>query len=397
MTITRAAYLLAITCLGLRGQTMQTFKTGVWAGLTGISQNLPAFTATTFQIDAAGEKAAFVFQVPKTGTLDKVEFRIGAVTIDGSSVLRVSFQDLNDTDGNPDGTQDQYRDIAAGSVSANSWITPGLMTSDGTDTGTKRNVTAGQFMAFVVEYQTFAGTNAVQITGFMRSTFGGMPHGLLYTTSWSEISSNASPVMALRYDDGSYEAPLGTFPISNFTEVAFNSNSTPDERGLYFQVPFPTRLKGGFFAVDLAGAGRAFDILLYQQGNDTPLATLSVDGDLLFGWGADRGSLFLFPNPVPLSKDTYYRLVVRPTATGFNAGLQEFDVASAVIMNAMEGGQNWHYTARTDGATTGGTLNDGWTQTTTKRPFISPLFDQFHDGIGGSSGGGGACSSTFVQ
>lgn len=114
-------------------------------------------------IDAAGEKVAIVFRAPKTGTLDRAEFKLDAVTQAPVSGLRVSFQDVGAADGNPDGTQDQFRTVPQGSISAGAWVVPGLMTSDGTDGGTKRSVTKGDLIAFVVEFDSFAAGDSLEV------------------------------------------------------------------------------------------------------------------------------------------------------------------------------------------------------------------------------------------
>lgn len=360
---------------------MQVFRGGLWGGMPGFMNNNPAF-ANTLLMDSASEKVCVRFQVPKTGTLDKVEFRTNSVTFGGGSALRVSFQDLA-VDGNPDGAQDQYRDVTG--LTANTWIVPGLMTHTGEDGGNKRPVTQGQFLSVVFEYQTFTASDSIQIASINKLTYASPPQPKLFTgISWTEPSVNLMPVMALKYSDGSYENVPGCVACSALNSVSFNSASPPDERGLYFQTPFPTRIRGAFMWVDPAASGRDFDILLYAQGNNTPLATLNVDSDAVGNFNNLRGGMYLFPSSVSLSANTNYRLTVRPSTVN-SITLQEFDVASAAIMDTFEGGQNWHHTSRTDGATTGGTLNDGWTQTTTKRPWISPLFDQFDDGVGGGS------------
>jgi len=358
--------------------SLATFKGGLVAPFP-LFGTVPAFI-TSLLIDATAEKVEFVFQVPRTGTLDKVEFRTGAVTFPASTVLRVSFQDLA-AGGDADGTQDQYRDIT--SLSANTWTVPGLMTSDGTDTGSKRSVTEGQFLSVVWEYSTFQATASIIISALGKPAAFGLPYVKLNTGSWTNVASTA-PILALKYDDGTYEYVQGVFPVSALNAVSFASNSTPDERGLYFQVPFPCRIRGAIVENDAAAAGRDFDLVLYQQGNNTPLATLSVDGDYLGSITLARGNQLIFASRVTLAANTNYRLVVKPTTTS-NVQLYDFDVNAAGIMDCFDFGQLWHYTTRTDGATTGGTLSDGWTQTTTKRPLITPIFDQFDDGV--STGG----------
>jgi len=130
-----------------------------------INSMTPGFSSTLV-IDATGEQAAQLGQVwfpARTGskTINKVHFRFGAVTKAGGSGLQVSLQDVSLTAGppaQPDGVVDQYRAIANGEATfaANTWYTSGLLTSDGTDTGTKRTVNFGDLVACVLEYDVKA-------------------------------------------------------------------------------------------------------------------------------------------------------------------------------------------------------------------------------------------------
>jgi hypothetical protein len=328
----------------------------------------PAF-ATAGTIDANTEKHAFVFQVPKTGTLDKAEFRLGAVTFGGSSALRVSFQDVSATDGNPDGTQDQYRDMT--SLSANAWNAPGLMTADGTDGGAKRSVTKGDILSLVMEYQTFTAADSIIFSGISTGSVIesplNFPYCDLFTASWAK--THMLPTFALKYDDGAYHAPPCCMPISALNSTAFASNSTPDERGLLFQLPFPASLEGIYFRSDLDNDG---ELVIYNSAHSAQ-RTVSLDKDIRSSAG---GQWFtrIFSSPLDLSANTDYRAVIKPTTT---SNLSTYDWDSAVSLANYIGGSTWQYTERTDAG--------AWTDTATKRPWMGLILSGFDGG-----GGGGA-------
>ena len=352
---------------------LQTIPGGLWIPrLSQASNNQPAYSNNRV-IDASAEKFAFVFRVPKTGTLDKFEFKLGAVTFNAASVLRCSFQDVSLTDGNPDGTQDQFRDMT--SLSANAWNVPGLITSDGSDTGTKRSVTAGDLLSVVFEFQTFTAADSVVIQTINVSGItspSGQSYSDLFTASWAKTDANG-PVFALKYNDGSYEFIANVIPCSTLNNVTFNNASTPDEQGLIFSLPFPVTVTGVWLRVN---ASADFDIVLYDSDGSTALATVSVDSDV---WAvAASTNAFLRFSPQDLTKDTNYRVVVKPGAS--NVVVHNFEVASAAIMDAVEGGQNWHYTQRTDAG--------AWTETTTKRPWMGLLVSAFDDGVSVGGAGG---------
>ena len=109
-----------------------------WPPILTCNNVAPAYSSGT--LNASADKYAFIVQCPKAGTLDTFEWRTGAVTNNPDNGIRCSFQTVDATTGYPDGVQDQYRDIT-GTISANTWQVPGLITSDGTDVGTKRTAT----------------------------------------------------------------------------------------------------------------------------------------------------------------------------------------------------------------------------------------------------------------
>lgn len=327
--------------------------------------------SSTLIMDATAEKVAFIFQCPKSGTLDKVEFRCGAVTFNAASVLRVSFQNLSS--GDPDGTQDQYRDMTT--LSANAWNVPGLMTSDGTNTGTKRSVTKGDIIAVVFEFQTFTALDSVIISACAATGtawFANTIYTDLYTASWAKQASIIA-IMALKYDDGLYEPVVGGVPILAFNNVLFNSGSTPDERGLIFQVPYPCRVTGFAIKVETDAAA---DVVLYDSNGTSVLATASLDSTIRQGVNGTN-TFGLFPASATLLANTAYRLVVKPTTVS-DVRLYDYDATSAAVLGGFDAGANCHYTSR---------VNAGaWTEVTTKRPAIAFIVSAADDALSLPSG-----------
>jgi hypothetical protein len=334
-------------------------------------------TLASFLLDASSEKFAMIFPVPRTGTLNKFEFRLGTVTQAPGNGLKCSFQDISASNGDPDGAIDQYRVVTTG-LSSNTWVTPGLITSDGTDTGTKRSVTRGDLLAAVIEFESFTAGDSLNISALdLVATGSGLyelrPYCDHFTASWSKQWKGA--VIALQYSDLSYEF-LATpwYPISALNAQSYANNSTPDERGLYFRFPFPVKL-GGCWLRCIAGAGDA-DVVLYDSDGSTALATVSIDKDQV-GFTNGRSIFVRFPSDVQLSANTNYRLTFKPTSA-VAVSLYDFEVVDASYMDAVEGGSSWYYTERTDAGS--------WTETTTKRPWIGLLVTACDDGAGGGGG-----------
>lgn len=324
-------------------------------------------------LDAAGEKAVWVFRAPKTGTLERIGFRLNVVTT--AEDLKVSFQNVDPATGFPDGAIDQYRIIPSASVISNTWVDTGIITDTGADGGTKRSVTIGDPVAVVIEFNSAVGNlnismKSVDAAGewFLNSAYC-----LLYTGSWA-LQSAFAPQTVIKYDDGSYPYLPSILPTMTTTVVNLGSTSDPDEIGAYFQLPFPCAVSQAGACGDFDGD---FDLVLYDSDGSTPLGTISVDKDIR-GVTGSSGGVYPFATPITLTKATNYRIVVKPT-TATTIALRYITVNSAAFMEHLDGGIAFYWTQRTNGG--------GWSQDTTKRPWIFLVISALDDGVGGGGAG----------
>lgn len=339
-----------------------TFKAGI------VFPNVPRFATRTavylnLLVDASGKKAAAVIYAPKSGTVAKIGWRTGTVTASTSTDVRLETVDT--TSGDPSGTLwATNTNGTEATVASNTWYATTLTAG--------ASVTKGDLLAVVIapsgtpNYNVSTGDSG----GGLSINF---PYVDLYTTSWAKTS--VAPVVALEYNDGSYEPIPGTLPASNYSSPAFNSGSTPDEKGLHFKFAFPVRVTG-FCAAFEQDTDTTFK--LYDSDGATVLASVSVDSNAR---AAVSHSFFChyFTTTHTLAKDTFYRLTAVPSSTT-NCTMAEITVASVAAMDAWEGGQNLHMTERTDGG--------AWSQTTTKRPLISLVIDGLDNGAGSGAGSG---------
>lgn len=317
-------------------------------------------------IDATAEKVAIVFQVPKTGTLDQFEFRLGTVGVAPVNGLKCSFQDVSLTTGDPDGTIDQFRTVTAG-LTSNAWVVPGLITSDGTDTGTKRSVTRGDYLACVIEFASFIAAESLNIAAWGNRTSAGQDQSATFvdhfTAAWAKLNSTA-PLIALKYNDGSY-GYIGTdvYPFHSALVLSNpGSNTTPDEMGFIFTPTVTMGIGGISFWGQLSG-DCAF--VLYDTDGSTVLATVTLDKEVRTA-GSIRQIAAIFPAVATVVGGSTYRAVLKPTTTSTIA-MYDFTVSVAAHLDAHEGGQNYHWTQRTDAG--------AWSQTTTRRPVMSLLIE----------------------
>jgi uncharacterized protein YaaQ len=322
-------------------------------------------------LDASGEKLAAVFRVPKTGTLGKVRFRTATVTT--GDTMKVSFQDVDMATGNPDETADQYRTVSVGNADDNTWISTGLITDDGTDTGGKRSVTRGDLLAIVIEFDSYVAGNMNIVNTFSVLDYGNSAYTALKTGGTWVKSGNTVGCFELEYDDGSMAYADTLMPgVGGAGTVA--SNTTPDEVALYFQFPVGVTVGGAYVFMDLDAAA---DIVLYDTDGTTALATVSLDSDVRAGT-ASTGTMIVFPSEIDLTANAYYRLAIKPTTTTA-VSYRIADTRAAASLDMFDLGQNAYWSQRTDAG--------AWSETTTRRPRMSLLVTKVHDGSGGSTSG----------
>jgi hypothetical protein len=321
-------------------------------------------------IDASGEKIGCVFRAPKTGTLGKVRFFTGTVTT--GDTLKVSFQDVDMATGNPDETADQYRTIVVANSDDNAWLTTGLITTDGTDTGGKRSVTRGDLLAIVIEYDSYvAGNMNVQNTTAILD-YGNGAYTCLKTGGTWVKTTNTIGCFELEYDDGTLAYTDTLLPgAGSATTIA--SNTTPDEAALYFRFPVGVTVGGAYVFLDLDAAT---DVVLYDTDGTTALATVSLDSDVRAGLTAN-GTMVVFPTEIDLTANLWYFLSIKPTTTTA-VGYRRMTVRATASMDMFDLGQNAYLATRTDAGV--------WGTTTTIRPRASLLVTKIHDGAGGGGG-----------
>lgn len=345
-------------------------------------QDLPIQSGTAIpqtsglQINASGEKAAFLLDPPKTGEVDWFEFLLTAVAQAPANGLRLSWQAPDGTTGDPDGVVDYFRDITSG-ISVGWMNPPGPITSDGTNGGFKKSLTRGVPVFAVVAFTSFSAGDDVSIgqgsTSFNQNAY---PYNDLFTTSWTKQNNYA--IIAIKYADGSYPVILGAYPIQQYNALSLSSSTTPDEIGILFNYPFKTRIGGFGFRGTLSANT---DVVLYDASG-AALKTRSLDSDLdATGTPAFRHYTALFSGDQDIDANTNYRLVLKPTTTTA-ISLYEIQIASSSLMTALPGGSGWQRTDRTDGGT--------FSETNTKRPLIWPIES------GGEEGSAGVGTSSFT-
>lgn len=336
---------------------------------------------SNYLMNATGQKVASVFRVPATGTLHHVEFFLGTVTVGGT--LKISFQDVDIATGNPDGVVDQFRTMVVLDTYDNAWAISSIMTDTGLDGGTPRSVTKGAMLSAVIEFNTFGGTESLNIQALrIASVTQGI--GNQYTATYSGAAWTKQTLtgcfFALVYSDGSVY-PMRCAPITNSITLtaAISQSTSPDEAGNLIQVPFACKVDGLYIAMDL---DQDCEVVLYD--GVTVLATVAVDKDIR---PLSTGVVYYLPiAEITLTAGSSYRIVLKPsTVTSIN--LYRVSVTTATLRNQWPGGQFMQWTQRTDAG--------AWTEIATTMAFCGFCISQLSDTV--IAGGSGGVSRTRVQ
>jgi hypothetical protein len=325
----------------------------------------PAFT-TAITIDAVGERAAAIFHAPATGSIEKIAYRVATHTTTGNADIRLETVDLST--GNPSGTLWAANTNATQSINAsNTWFTTTLTSA--------ASVNAGDLLAVVIESPA-ASTLNTQITTIANSTMGQkvFPHYASFAAAaWTKTAG--SLVCTVEYSGGVYYPISGVYPYTAIAGTTYASNSTPDERGNTFILPYRCRACGAYVQADIDAAA---DVVLYDTDGTTALATVSIDTDVRSNVGP--GLFWVqFPSAVTLEANSTYRLALKPTTTT-GIGVYHLTVASAAIFTgAITPGGTIQLTTRTDAG--------AWSETAEAQMAIGLEIDQID--IGAPIGPGG--------
>lgn len=365
-------------------QSTQTITPPIIIGPQLIRDN----TASTTTLDATGEYVAAVLPAPSTCTIDRIHYYATTVTANGDG-LRVRIETVSATDGNPTGTLfGSGSEVTVTTTTANSW--------NRSPAGLGAAVTKGDIIAVKLT----SPASGTTFNGIIRYAFAnGLGPGVTLSGSGQfpyivqAVPTATKAVsglldLAIECSDGTTPPIVQALPLSGVTSTNFNSTSTPDERANYFTPNIPLRVIGLCSPTVNGGANQSYDAVLYDASN-TAQRTISVDLDQ--DRGTAGGRCHLFSSAYSLTANTAYRIAVKPTVTT-NITAQHWTIDTSAggtrIREAAMGGLSWRLSTRTDGATTGGTLGDGWTQTDDSVASIALLVDGLSDGV---CSGGGPC------
>lgn len=289
--------------------------------------------------------------------------------------MKVSFQNVNGANGEPDGVVDEFGTVVIAGTDDNKWIDTttspalGAITSGGNGAGSGRTVAVGDILALVVEFDSFvAGSLLIlQQEGQLTYWNPSMNNYALHQVGGTWTKQGDTPMFALGCNDGTWQY-MESVTVGRTSQVTYNSASAADEIAMRFQLPYPAKLGSVKALIDFTAVA---EIIVYE--GTTALGTFSLDPELRrttgFIWTqAQFGDLALTAN-------TTYRVAVKPT-TGTNLSLHRTTAQSNALFDTLGGGRQFYYSTRVDAGS--------WTDTDTIRPYVSLGLTAFDDGTGGS-------------
>lgn len=299
--------------------------------------------SSTVLLDASGEYVSWVFQAPRTGTIDRLRFNGGGLTTNPSTA-DCRLETVDAATGLPTGTL--AGTTANGSVS----ITAANSSWEATLT-TPLAVTQGQWLCFKVAWASGNFNVLREPNAGIATTFGGL-YGVQSQGGVTGRFHNGPHPFGIRYNNGLYERlsrsiiALGT--ITNNYQDATN----PDERGIKMTIPFDCKASGMWFAKGTSTGNRT---LKFYDSSTTLLWSLAWDAD--FQSGTNPLIFLRFSSDIDLVGGADYRLTCLATEA-VNIQVNEITAPSG-LGHAFAGGTGVVWTQRNN---SGGS----WTDTTDK-------------------------------
>ncbi len=355
----------------------QTFSGRVWLPERMVTNSgSPGLLNLT--LNAANEIGGAVVKAPKTGNITHVLYTLLVVDVtSGPLNFDIRLETVDTTTGLPDTSGTLFNS----GTSNDSNGTDSIATSDDQDTREVALTTSGGVAVTVgdpiavVLTAPGSGTFDVQLASIGDDIPEDDPYGISGTTA-VPAKAQRTPVIGFKYSDGSYWAPVTSWPYETAASPAVNTGTNPDEVGNKFTFPFPIRFNAVAILCDLA-ASTSFTLKVIDSGGST-LYSKVVDTDINFA--QDDGSIVIPIADQEFDADEMFRVTCTPDgATSLE--FWYFTVETAAYLDMFSGGQDVHACVRENA----GTFDDS---ITARRYFISLGVCAFSDGAGGAGGGG---------
>lgn len=348
---------------------------------------LGATTEYTFDANATNsDLLALVFQIPRTGTINKIHYRIGAKT---SPVMthRMELRTVSTSTGLPDTAGTLYGSSTSITVDASTYTANTNYTAAVAATATAGNIaaivsdlsayTSGSF-GLVRRVSTWPGDAASsgRYSSLPYEVFGNSP-----SAAGKNSSGNPPQGFVLEYSGGVF-VPIAA--LNAWCGVLSNttlSSSATVRAGNKFTPRSPRRAIGIYADSNFTG-GVVYRLRL--ASDDSVLATATPNKDILaFATQGQFFTLFDAGATVTLAAGTAYYVTMEATDTTGGVINHLGSGVSQAMLDVCPGGQNFYGVTYASGSYT-----EYLTANAVRRYGIGLITDQEDDGTGGGGGGG---------
>jgi hypothetical protein len=264
--------------------------------------------ASTMVLSATNTRQAYMFEAPKTGSIDRMGFGVGVFTTGGT--VQAVLEGV--TAGLPNGTP--IPTGAAGTV-----VVSGTGGHEITF-GTAYPVTARDLIAGILEWSGTAGNIQLALASAVAGwASSGVPWNARFSGSWTRGTVAGPYVAWLRYTDGSYHLGPGFIgQVAAWGSVSHGSLTTatagPPWNGDEIGNEYVTAVRRRYNRVWMVRSASALaaEIAVYVNGTEVATVTLPATagintGNVLHAW--------TLPSPLTIDAGATVRVAHRPTTT----------------------------------------------------------------------------------
>lgn len=354
-------------------------------------------THATTAVDSTNDAVGAAFSAPQTGFITHLGFNPFSYGLNLSldTVLTLRLETVG-SDGSNSGTlfdngtgfpsvQKTYNAGVTGGELGWFWVTLGADSV---------SVTARDQLAFVIgaKIDGILGTTAGDVNILTALPPSSAIPGQLWPYELKKISGTAVrddqyPPLGIKMS--SVPVECGMIPVDSMGAWSntFDSASTWDEIGMYFEPQFAMKVVGMWFAGQAITPTSIFPNLKYAlyDSASTVLGVDTIGGYTSFQLGPMRGRIDVyFASEVTLTVGHKYRIAVAPLSTD-DMTIWHIKVGDSADWYAWPGGgSKWFATVRGDSTGGGGGgLKSGWTQLTNRRFYCGLIISALSADAGG--------------
>jgi len=301
---------------------------------------------TTFYLDDSNDSIAWSFIIPKTGTITDIGFFISYKS-GTPPTYKTGISPLTTASGFPSPTGYGGSSIENFNYTSLGWQWVTL--------STPASAIAGDSVCVQVYPGAVAPTVSNRI-GIPSNTI--YPDDQYFIPGIQELVTGPSwthqwggfGYFAIRYDNGD----IYGVPIKRLVKITITTETTPDEVGCKFTLPFDANCIGPSISFDDAtNNNTGLKIILYDSGDAILRSITFLDTDELTQTYSALGGYkreLRWSSPVSLTKDTTYRLTLQnlTSLSGIVMWGVDFFDSNSRSNNLLGGLTDWNGTVRTD-------------------------------------------------